>query len=52
MSSYFDTMGRCAQDPKAVAKLVFDQYRAYLRELQDEVVSEDADRLSDLTTHV
>jgi len=48
MSSYFDTMGRCFYDKEAISDLVLKQYRAYLSELQDNVVPEDEDKLGDL----
>lgn len=40
MSSYFDTMARCADDPYEVAKLVARQYGAYLRDVAYKIRSE------------
>jgi len=48
VSSYFDRMARCAEDPKEVAALVRDQYRWYLRKLEEECLVKDLDRLQEL----
>lgn len=48
MSSYFDKMGRCLHDPWEVVSLVRKQYMKYLEYLQDNVVPEDEEKMSDL----
>jgi hypothetical protein len=45
MSSYFDTMGQCLRDPRGISDLVQKQYRAYLRDLENDVVKEDEEKL-------
>ena len=52
MSSYFDKMAQCLYDQKAVSDLVFTQYRAYLRDLQDDVLKVDEDKLSEFMTRI
>lgn len=48
MSSYFDRMSRCVNNPKEFVSLVRDQYRWYLRELNQEVLVKDLEKLNKL----
>jgi hypothetical protein len=48
MSSYFDKMGRCLNDPWEVVSLMRKQYGAYLSDLQERVVPADEDKLGEL----
>lgn len=52
MSSYFDKMAQCLYDQNAIGELVFTQYRAYLRDLQEDVIEADEQKLSDLMTEM
>lgn len=47
MSSYFDRMSRCVDNPKEFVSLVRDQYRWYLRQLNQEVLVKDLNRLNE-----
>lgn len=48
MSSYFDRMSRCVNNPKEFVALVRDQYRWYLRDLNQKCLSKDLDKLNKL----
>ena len=48
MSSYFDTMAGCVENPKEFVRLVRRQYRWYLRKLGREVLVRDLERLHEL----
>uniref|UniRef100_A0A6M3LUM7 Uncharacterized protein n=1 Tax=viral metagenome TaxID=1070528 RepID=A0A6M3LUM7_9ZZZZ len=48
MSSYFDRMSRCVNNPGEFVSLVRDQYRWYLRNLNQEVLVKDLDKLNQL----
>jgi len=48
VSSYFDRMARCVNDPKEVAALVRDQYRWYLHKLNRECWVRDLYKLNQL----
>lgn len=47
MSSYFDRMGAIASDStgRELVNLVYDQYRWYLRQLEEEVLVKDREKL-------
>ena len=46
MSSYFDTMATCVNDPKQLAALVLRQYGWYLRKLSNECLVRDLERFA------
>ena len=48
MSSYFDRMSRCVTEPREVVSLVRDQYRWYLRDIADECLVKERERLYEL----
>lgn len=48
MSSFFDTMARCADSPQQVFELAKRQYRAYLEHLRKECLSREASRVEAL----
>jgi len=48
VSSYFDRMARCVNDPREFVALVRDQYRWYLRKLNEECLAKDLRRLNEL----
>jgi len=48
MSSYFDRMSRCVNNPKEFVALVRDQYRWYLHECNQECLAKDLERLNQL----
>ncbi len=48
MSSYFDRMSRCVDNPREVVSLVRDQYRWYLRDIASECLVKERARLHEL----
>jgi len=48
MSSYFDRMSRCVNDPKEVVCLVRDQYEWYLHKIGQECLVKDLGRFNQL----
>lgn len=48
MSSYFDRMSRCVDNPKEFVALVRDQYRWYLGKCNEECLAKDHERLFQL----
>lgn len=49
MSSYFDRMAQCVNDPRQIVALARDQYRRYLRDISRDCLLKEIDRVVGLT---